>query len=106
MAEITAALVMGGCFTLLRHNKQLTTQEVASVLNRDEQIILEMEHGQWDKQATLCDYWQYTDLLGCSLSELVGVAQLARDLGRRKPNRLDELARLVQSEAGWRRHSL
>jgi len=104
--EITAALVMGGCFTLLRHNKQLTTQEAASVLNRDEQIILEMEHGQWDKQATLCDYWQYTDLLGCSLSEVVGAAQLARDLGRRKPNRLDELARLVQSEAGWRRNSL
>lgn len=90
--EITAALVMGGCFTLLRKNKQLTTQEAACVLNRDELIILEMEQGQWDKQATLCDYWQYTGLLGCSLSELVGVAQLARDLGRRKPNRLGELA--------------
>jgi hypothetical protein len=41
--EITAALVMGGCFTLLRQNKQLTTQEAACVLNRDEQIILEMD---------------------------------------------------------------
>jgi hypothetical protein len=50
--EITAALVMGGCFTLLRQNKQLTTQQAACVLNRDEQIILEMEQGQWDKQAT------------------------------------------------------
>jgi hypothetical protein len=93
--EITAALVMRGCFTLLRHNKQLTTQEAAFVLNRDEQIILEMEQGRWDKHATFCDYWQYTDLLGCSLSELVRVAQLARDLGRRKPNRLDERAWLV-----------
>ena len=85
--EITAALVMGGCLTLLRQNKQLTTQEAACVLNRDEQIILEMEQGQWDKQATFCDYWQYTDLLGCSLSEVVGVLQLSRDLGRR--NRTD-----------------
>jgi hypothetical protein len=92
--EITAALVMGGGFTLLRQNKHLTTQEAASLLNRDEQIILEMEHGLWGKQATLCDYWQYTELLNCSLSEVVGVAQPARTVGRRKPNRLDERARL------------
>ena len=93
--EITAALLMGGGFTLLRHNKQLTTQEAASLMNRDEQIILEMEHGLWGKQATLRDYWQYTELLGCSLSEVVGVAQPARTVGRRKPNRLHALARLV-----------
>jgi hypothetical protein len=50
--EITAALLMGGGFTLLRQNKHLTTQEAACVLNRDEQIILEMEYGRWGKQAT------------------------------------------------------
>jgi hypothetical protein len=84
--EITAALLRGGGFTLLRQNNHLTTQEAASLMNRDEQIILEMEHGLWGKQATLCDYWQYTELLGCSLSEVVGVAQPARNVGRRKPN--------------------
>ena len=93
--EITSALVMGGGFTLLRQNNHLTTQEAASLMNRDEQIILEMEHGQWGKQATFYDYWQYTKLLGCSLSEVVGVAQPAKNVGRRKPNRLDELARLM-----------
>ena len=93
--EITSALVMGGGFTLLRQNTHLTIQEAASLMDRDEQIILEMEHGLWGKQATFDDYWQYTKLLDCSLSEVVGVAQPARNVGRRKPNRLDELAQLV-----------
>ena len=104
--EITAALLMGGGFTLLRQNKHLTTQEAACVMNRDEQIILEMEYGRWGKQATFYDYGQYTALLGCSLSEVVGAAQPARNMGRPKPNRLDELARLVQSEEKWRHRSM
>lgn len=90
--EITSALLLGDGFVLLRQDKQLSTAEVACLMERDEQIILEMEEGNWNGKATFADYCRYIDTLDCSLSQILGAAQLAGSMWRRKPNRLDEIA--------------
>jgi hypothetical protein len=96
--EVTSALLMGDGFTLLRQRQHLTIADAAHLMERGEQVIVEMEYGNWNGEATLFDYLQYTDILGCSLSELVEAARFARSIEQKRTNRVDELAQLVRIE--------
>ncbi len=103
--EITSALVMGRGLTFLRQRKHLTLNDAADVMEKEEQVIVAMEHGQWYGHATFCDYLRYIDLLGCSLSELIEATQVARRLEPRRTSRLDEVASLVRIEEDQRRQA-
>lgn len=59
------------------------------------QVIVEMEYGKWNREATLFDYLHYTDSLDCSLSGLVEATRLARSIEQKRTNRVDELVQLV-----------
>jgi hypothetical protein len=68
-------------------------------MGRDEQVIREMEEGNWSGQATLSDYWRYTEILGCSLSNVIEAARIMRSGGiERGQSRLGELVQPVQIE--------
>ncbi len=98
--EITPAILQGSGFTFLRQRKHLSVTEVASLMQRDEQIIQEIEQGNWNGNTTLADYWQYTEILECSLSEVIEAAQIMRiSEHERRLSRLDEIALLVRMEA-------
>jgi len=103
--EVTSALLMGNGFTLLRQRKHLTIADVAHLMERGEQVIVEMEYGNWNAAATLFDYLQYTDLLDCSLSELVEATRFARSIEQKRTTRVDELAHLVRIEEDQRRQA-
>jgi len=97
--EIRSALVQGRGLIFLRQRKQWSRTQVAHMMERDEQVIAEMEAGHWGEKATFANYWQYTALLGSSLSEVLEAAQIMRGSEQeRKRSRLDELAVLVQLE--------
>lgn len=97
--EITPALLQGSGFTFLRQRKHLSVSEVATLMKRDEQIIQEIEQGNWNGQATFADYWQYTEVLACSLSEVIEAAEvMRRSEHERRRGRLDEIALLVKME--------
>ncbi len=74
-------------------------------MERGEQVIVEMEYGNWNGAATLFDYLQYTDILDCSLSELVEATRFARSIEQKRTTRVDELAHLVRIEEDQRRHA-
>ena len=97
--EMTSTLLQGSGFPLLRQRKHLTLTEVTHLMGRDEQVIREMEEGNWSGQATLSDYWRYTEILGCSLSDVIEAARIMRSGGiERGQSRLDELVQPVQVE--------
>ena len=79
--EITSTLLQGSGFSFLRQRKHLSLTEVTHLMGRDEQVIREMEEGSWNRQATLSDYWQYTEILGCSLSDVIEAARIIRSSG-------------------------
>jgi hypothetical protein len=60
--EITSALLQGSGFLFLRQRKHLSLTEVTQLMGRDEQVIREIEEGNWSRQATLSDYWRYTEI--------------------------------------------
>lgn len=104
--EITQALAQGSGFLFLRQRKQLSRAEVASRMGREEQVLREIEAGNWGERATLADYWQYTEILDCSLSEVIEAAQIVRDSEQeRKRSRLDDLTLRVQLEELSRPHA-
>ena len=103
--EVTSALLMGYGLAFLRRRKHLTLADAACLMERDEQVIVEMESGNWDGQATFFDYLRYIDLLGCSLSEIVEATQLSRRIEEKPTSRLDEIAQLVRSEEDQRRQA-
>jgi hypothetical protein len=97
--EITSTLLQGSGFPFLRQRKHLSLTEVTHLMGRDEQVIREMEEGSWNRQATLSDYWQYTEILGCSLSDVIEATRIMRSSGiEREQSRLDELVPPVQIE--------
>ncbi len=103
--EVTSALLMGNGFTLLRQRKHLSIADVAHLMERGEQVIVEMEYGNWNGAATLFDYLQYTDILDCSLSGLVEATRFVRSIEQKRTNRVDELAHLVRIEEDQRRQA-
>lgn len=97
--EITSALVQGRGFLLLRQRKHLGLMEATRLMGRDEQVITEIEEGNWGVKATLADYWQYTEILGCSLTDVVEASQTVRDReNERKLGKPDERAWFVLME--------
>jgi hypothetical protein len=60
-------------------------------MGRDGQVIAEIEEGNWGEKATLADYWRYTEILCCSLSDVIEAARTMRCReNERRPSRLDE----------------
>ena len=97
--EITSALLQGSGFLFLRQRKHLSLTEATHLMGRDGQVITEIEEGNWGGKATLVDYWRYTELLGCSLSDVIEATQTMRSReNERRPSWLDEHARLRLSE--------
>jgi hypothetical protein len=98
--EITSALLQGSGFIFLRQRNHLSIRETASLMKRDEQVIREIEEGNWNGTATCADYWQYTELLGCSLSKVIEAAEIMANSERGKQSRPDEVtfARLAQRQ--------
>jgi len=97
--EITSALVQGSGFLLLRLRRHMSLAEATHLMGKDEQVMREIEEGNWSRKATLTDYWRYTEILGCSLSDVIEAAQIMRSSeDERRLKRLAELARLVQME--------
>ncbi len=97
--EITQALSQGSGFTFLRQRKHLSMTEVAHVMEKDEQVVREIEEGKWSGKATLADYWHYIELLDSSLVEVLEAAQIMRssEYGKRQ-SKLEQLALLVKME--------
>lgn len=97
--EITSTLLQGNGFLFLRQRKHLGLKEAAYLIGRDEQVVTEMEEGNWSRKATLADYWRYTEILGSSLSDVIEATHIMRSseitIGL---SRFDELARVVQIE--------
>ncbi len=97
--EITSALLQGSGFLLLRLRRHMSLAEATHLMGKDEQVMREIEEGNWSRKATLTDYWRYTEILGCSLSDVIEAAQIMRSSeDERRLKRLAELARLVQME--------
>lgn len=97
--EITSALLQGSGFFFLRVSKRLGFAEAARLMGTDEQAIEEIEEGNWGRKATLADYWRYTEILGCSLSDVIEAAQMMRSSeDERRLKRRAEAARLVHME--------
>jgi len=77
----------------------MSLAEATHLMGKDEQVMREIEEGNWSRKATLTDYWRYTEILGCSLSDVIEAAQIMRSSeDERRLKRLAELARLVQME--------
>src|SRR6266516_2457582 len=97
--EITSALLQGSGLLFLRQRKHLSLIEATHLMGRDRQVIAEMEEGNWGGQATLADYRRYTEILSCSLPDVIEAAHMMRssEQGRRQ-RKLDGRARLVQTE--------
>jgi hypothetical protein len=97
--EITSALLQGSGFFLLRVHRQMGFAEAARLLGTEEQALEEIEEGNWGRKATFADYWRYTEILGCSLSDVIEAAQTMRSSeDERKLKRLAEAAQLIRLE--------
>jgi TniQ protein len=97
--EITSALLQGDGFLLLRQRKHLSLTQATHLMGRDEQVVTEMEEGNWRGKATLADYWRYTEILGSSLTDVVEAARTMRSSeNKRGLSRHDERAWLRLSE--------
>ena len=73
--------------------------EAARLMGMDEQALEEIEEGTWGRKATLVDYWQYTEVLGCSLSDVIEAAQTMRSSeDERRLKRRAEAAQFVHLE--------
>jgi predicted transcriptional regulator len=97
--EITSALLQGSGFRLLRQRKRLSLTQATHLMGRDEQVIAEIEEGKWSVKATLADYWRYTEILGCSLTDVIEAVQTVRsNENERRLSGLDERTWLRLSE--------
>ncbi|HEY6409362.1 MAG TPA: TniQ family protein [Ktedonobacteraceae bacterium] len=97
--EITSALLQGSGFFLLRVRRQMGFAEAARLMGTDEQALEEIEEGNWGRKATLADYWRYTEILDCSLSDVIEAAQIMRSSeDERRLKRLAEAAQLIHLE--------
>lgn len=70
------AKILGMRFARLRQQKNLSITEVARLVDRDEEVILDIEYVNTYRKATLADYLCYADILGCSLREIFDVDRL------------------------------
>jgi hypothetical protein len=96
--EITSTLLQGSGFFFLRQRRHLSLREVAHLMDRDPQVIAEMEEGNWGGKATLADYWQYTEILDSSLSDVIEATQMMRNSqSKRRLSRLDDHVQLIQT---------
>lgn len=96
--EITAALLQGSGFFFLRLRRRMGLAEAAYLLGKNEQVVRAIEEGNWGKRATLTDYWRYTEILDCSLSDVIEAAQTIRgNEDERKLKRRIELIQLVEA---------
>src|SRR5256885_2113507 len=57
-------------FASQRHQRHLSMTEVAHLMGINERVILEIEYGNPNREATLSDYMQYADTLSSSLKEI------------------------------------
>jgi len=64
------ARVIGKRFAELRQHKGLSTTEMATLMEREEAVIWDIEHVSPNKKATFGDYLHYADQLGYSLREI------------------------------------
>jgi hypothetical protein len=88
--EIPRALLQGSGFIFLRQRKHLSVAEMAHLIERDEQVIQEIEEGDWSRKATFADYWQYIEILDSSLAEVIEVAKIMRSRDYEMPSRHEE----------------
>ena len=65
------AKLIGKQFQLLRQQRDLWILEVARLLGRDRSVVRDIDYVNRFRQATLGDYIQYADVLGCSLHEIL-----------------------------------
>jgi len=73
--------------------------EAVRLMGTDERALEELEEGNWGRNATFADYWRYTEILGCSLSDVIEAAQTMRSTeDERRLQRLAEASRLVDME--------
>src|SRR5258708_9487249 len=70
------AKILGMCFARLRQQKKLSITEVAHLMDKDEEVILDIEYVNTYRKATLADYMGYADILDCSLREIFDAARL------------------------------
>ncbi len=70
------AKILGMCFARLRQQKKLSITEVAHLMDKDEEVILDIEYVNTYRKATLADYMCYADILECSLREIFDAARL------------------------------
>jgi transcriptional regulator with XRE-family HTH domain len=70
------AKILGMCFARLRQQKNLSITELAHLMDKDEEVILDIEYVNLYRKATLADYMFYADILGCSLREIFDAARL------------------------------
>jgi hypothetical protein len=63
------------------------------LMGRDEQVVTDIEEGNWSGKATLADYWRYTEILGSSLTDVVEATRtMGSSENERRLSRLDERA--------------
>jgi len=86
--------VIGRRFAELRHLRNLSITAVASLMQMDERVVLDIEYVNQHRAATFSDYLQYADSLGYSLREVFASEHLQKHL-----TPLGEQQMVVQVEA-------
>ncbi len=71
--EENLAKVIGKRFASFRHQHGLSIEEVATLMGKDESIVLDIEMVYPFRRATFRDYMRYADLLGYALYEIIDV---------------------------------
>jgi len=98
-SEEAQAVLLGRRFALLRQQKNLSIPEVAQLIGKGEQVVLDIEYVDTSRKATLADYRRYAMILGFSLQQIFDMAHLPSDTfsSRLPVNRLpDEVENILQ----------
>ena len=86
---------IGKCFAMLRQGQHLSMAQVVHLSGRNEQIVLEIEHGNLNRKASLDDYVWYADRLDSSLSTIMEMPLIPAEL----PATEESLLKLVDDTA-------
>jgi TniQ len=78
-SEEAQAVLLGRRFALRRQQKNLSITQVAQLIGKGEQVVLDMEYVDTSRKATLADYMRYTMILGFSLQQIFDTLHLPSD---------------------------